>query len=112
MVAVLAAPGLLEPVVEDGSAGLAPRVPEVVSPGELLLPPQEELLEEADEVVLGALLGLLLLLLKDLELPLLLPPLDPRAKTSPQKETTKTKATISATMVRVYLHGVPCMVPS
>jgi hypothetical protein len=112
MVALLAVPALLELVVGDGSVGLAPRVPEVVSPPELLLPPQEELLEGEDEVVGAALLDRLLLLLKDLELPPLLLPLDPRANTSPPKETTKTRATVSATTVRVYRDGLPCIVPS
>ncbi len=67
--------------------------------------------------VLVELLGRLLLelLLNDRELPLLLLlllPLDPRAKTSPQKETTKTKATISAAMVRANLNGFLFIVPS
>jgi hypothetical protein len=67
--------------------------------------------------VLVELLGRLLLelLLNDRELPLLLLlllPLDPRAKTSPQKETTKTKATISAAMVRANLNGFLFIIPS
>jgi hypothetical protein len=121
LAAVLAVVPILGSGFEDDvGVVLSPRDPDVVIPAESLLPPQAGPLElwlGVDLVgVLVELLARLLLelLLNDLELPLLLLllPLDPRAKTSPQKETTKTKATIRAATVRANLNGFLFIVTS
>jgi hypothetical protein len=95
----------------------APRDPEVVSPADPLLPPQVGALEGRDDGEDVDLLDQLppLLLLNDLELPLLpllLPPLDPRARTSPHRESTKTKATISESKACETLNDCLCITSS
>lgn len=117
MVAVLAVPGLPKVAVDEVSAGLAPRVPDVVRPAEPLLAPQLELLDDDVGVLAVELLELLndlelLELLNDLELPPLLLLLDPRANASPPKATRKTKAMIREPMVRVRCSDLPFIAPS
>jgi len=86
-------------LADDGSAVVAdPRDPEVESPADPLLPPQVGLPEERDEDDVAGLLDqpLPLLPLNDLDPPLLPPRLlllEARARTSPHKESTKTRAT-------------------
>ena len=104
--------------MDEGSVvEVAPREPEVESPVDPLLPPQVGLLEGRDAGDDVDLLDQLppLLPLNDLELPLLpllLPPLDPRAKTSPHRESTKTKATISDRMACETLNDCLCITSS
>lgn len=117
MGALPAEPGWLGVDVEKGPELCDPRLPDVVSPGELLLPPHEELPENEDELdpMLVVLLDRLLLLLPEDREPLLKdlePPLDPRANTSPQRKTKVSKTTSNDKKHLVDFNGFVCMVIS
>ena len=121
ILAVVAGLGLLLldcVLAEEGSAVVAaPRDPEVVSPVDPLLPPQVGLLEgrDADDDVDLLDQPPLLLPLNDLEPPLLpprLPPLEPRARASPHKESKKIRVTIRVRMIGASLLDFPCIASS